>query len=134
MDLAISISEAESNELKAKILYNVEKKITDELIDAMRRTIQREVTTHMRAKAKEKLYELLAAAFTIEKIEAILTQELTSLQTPQYADEETFIKKELRNAIFRVTQTYGESISSELKNLLYMALTYGFHQKEMPQK
>lgn len=122
----IDITNDEKVYIKARVIAQVEQRLTEELLTNMRREVTRETIQKTYASAKERLTTLLTGHITDEMIQAQIQKALGALTVEQYGKPE--IKKLIENAVLRVVEAHGMSVAEELKNLLYETLRKSFYK------
>jgi tRNA A37 N6-isopentenylltransferase MiaA len=136
VDFSISISDQEKEELKARVLQQAEGRLTQELINEMRREVVRHSLKHVTSFAQKRIEELATATFTGEKIQATLDEAIKKLATETHypgAYGDTFIKKQVQQAVFNIVNEYARTVSEEMKNLIYTALKHSFFEKKQEE-
>lgn len=114
----IEITEDEKAALKARVLATVEARMTADLIEEMRRSVQRESLRAVSARAHQLLDDAIAATLTAGKVQDVVDRVLADMAERQHGG----IKAQIESAILRVTQATADRFAVEFRDVLYSAL------------
>lgn len=120
--MVIDITDPEREELKTRVLANVEHRLTEELLQQMRREVTRETLTGVYKSAKEQLGKLVVGKITDDMVQAEIQRALKEMANPNPYGNRSIFRDAIDKALLRVVEETGKIVGKEVTNLMYEAL------------
>lgn len=119
--MEVTITDAEKEELKKRVLANVEARLTEELLQQMRREVTRDLLKNTYATARDLLGKLVIGKVTDEMIQGQIQKVLTEMGSTSYGNRSAF-REAIDKAVLRVVDQYAGIVGKEVSSLMYEAL------------